>query len=426
MKKYTEKAREIPVSYEADVVVCGSGPAGMAAAVTAGRLGARVLLIEQQGAVGGISTVGYMSHWTGDCNSKIYHEILKRSAELNEGEWKDRVDIYIDPEKLKYLYNIMLSEAKVSVLLYTFISDTIVEDGEVRGVVIENKTGRSAVYGKVIIDATGDGDVAAKSGAEYFTGRESDGKMQPVTAMFKVGGVDTSRAAYLSTFETTYDTEKGELQDLARKHLPAPAGHVLTYRSTLPGIVTLNMTNVTGIDGTKAEELSKAEVITRKQMFEIVDFLREYVPGFEKCYVIGSASLIGVRETRHFKGVKTITEQDILEARVFDDWVVRDAYFNFDVHNLTGSGLDATGVQHKFSQKKGYTIPYGCLVPEKINGLLLAGRDISGTHMAHSNYRVMPICAGMGEAAGVAAYLAVRNGKQPRDITAGEIQKYLI
>ena len=144
------------------------------------------------------------------------------------------------------------------------------------------------------------------------------------------------------------------------------------------------------------------------------------------CFLISSASLIGVRETRHFKGEKTITEQDILEAKVFDDWVVTKAYFNFDVHNMSGSSLDKTGVQKKFTQKKGYTIPYGCFVPLKVENLYLAGRDISGTHMAHSNYRVMPICANMGLAVGVAASLCVKTGCMPRELRAADLQKRLI
>lgn len=145
--------------------------------------------------------------------------------------------------------------------------------------------------------------------------------------MFKVGGVDMERAVLLPSFESTYMTEKGELQALARAHLPAPAGHVLLYRSTLPGIVTCNMTNVTGIDGTKNADLVKAELICRGQIDAIVKFLREYVPGFENCYLIATASLMGIRETRHFEGRYALTEEDILAARVFDDWVVWDAHF---------------------------------------------------------------------------------------------------
>ena len=182
------------------------------------------------------------------------------------------------------------------------------------------------------------------------------------------------------------------------------------------------MTNAIDIDGTKAEDLTKATITCRKQMDDIVKYLREFVPGFEKCFVISSASLMGIRETRHFKGKYTLTKQDILEAKVFDDYVVKDAHFNFDVHNITGSGLDVTGVQHKFTQQNGYTIPYGCLLPEKKENLLLCGRNISGTHMAHSNFRVMPICVGIGEAVGTAAALAVSKNCGLYQVSAAEIR----
>lgn len=136
--------------------------------------------------------------------------------------------------------------------------------------------------------------------------------------------------------------------------------------------------------------------------------------------------MIGVRETRHFEGEYTITEEDILEARVFDDWAVTRAHFNFDVHNLSGSGLDETGMQKKFPQQKGYTIPYRCFVPKKVDNLLLAGRNISGTHMAHSNFRVMPICANMGQSVGIAAALCARDGITPRELNVKKLQDILM
>ncbi|MFY9592706.1 MAG: FAD-dependent oxidoreductase, partial [Caldicoprobacterales bacterium] len=198
------------------------------------------------------------------------------------------------------------------------------------------------------------------------------------------------------------------------------------YPTTLPGVVTCNMTNCIDVDGTKAEDLTRATYICRKQIDSIVDFLREYIPGYENCYVISSASMIGVRETRHFEGEYTITEEDILEARVFDDWAVTRAHFNFDVHNLSGSGLDETGMQKKFPQQKGYTIPYRCFVPKKVDNLLLAGRNISGTHMAHSNFRVMPICANMGQSVGIAAALCARDGITPRELNVKKLQDILM
>ena len=407
-----------------DVLVVGSGPAGVAAAITAGRYGAKTLLIESLGRVGGISTSGMMSHFTGRCGSKLYYEILERAAKKNAFD-TGISSRYIDPELLTLTYLEMLEEANVDLLLYTTFCEAIMDENKITGVICHNKNGFCAYYSKVVIDASGDGDVAEKCGAEYIKGRESDGKMQPATLMFKVGGVDTERAVFPGSFETLVPTENGELQALARKNLPHPAGHVLLYRSTIPGIVTCNMTNVTDIDGTKAEDLTRAETVCRKQIPLIVDFLRKYAPGYESCYLIGSASLMGIRETRHFKGLYTLTEQEIADAVQHNDYVVYDAHFNFDVHNISGSGLDKTGCQKNFKQKKGYTIPYGCMIPERIDGLLLSGRNISGTHMAHSNYRVMPICVGIGEACGAAASLAAKQDKQPREIEAAKIRELL-
>ena len=425
MNFYTEPARNLPVEGEFDVIVAGSGPAGASAAITAGRLGAKVLLIEWNNSVGGMSTSGLMSHWTGSVNSPIYTEILRRCAEYCEGEEHGKTVPWIDPEILKTVWLEMLCDAGVTVLLCTFVCGVIKEGNRVAGVITESKSGRKVFLSKITVDGTGDGDVAAFAGVGYSKGREPDGKMQPATLMFKVAGVDLDRAVLLGSFESKHRTEKGELQALAREHIPAPAGHLLVYRSTLPGIVTCNMTNCTGIDGTLAEDLTRAELVCRSQMPAIVRYLREYVPGFERCFIISAGSMMGIRETRRFAGEQTLNEDDILTARQFDNWVVRGAHFNFDVHNLTGAGLDPTGVQHEWKQPEGYTIPYGCLIPKNTEGLLLSGRNISGTHLAHSNYRVMPICAGIGAAAGAAAALAVKHGAGLRDVNIRELQAEL-
>jgi hypothetical protein len=260
----------------------------------------------------------------------------------------------------------------------------------------------------------------------FVKGRESDGRMQPVSVMFKVSGVDMDRAVFPGEFDDDFELPSGlSLQDLGRKKLPHPAGHVLLYPSSFPGTVSVNMTNAIGVDGTDPAELTRGELVCRRQIPLIVDFLRENVPGFEGCWLSATAAALGVRETRHFKGAYTLTETDIEQARVFDDWIVTRAYFNFDVHGLTGPGLDSSGAQAAFTQTRKYTIPLRCFIPDAVDGLFLAGRDISGTHLAHSNFRVMPICVNMGQGVGTAARVCVRDGVLPRRLEAGAVQELL-
>lgn len=412
---------ETPVVEECDVLVAGGGPAGVAAAVCAARMGAKTCLVEQGGIVGGVATSGLMSHWTGNTRGGIYEEILDRSCDSPDPALRRT----INPDRLQQAFLEMLSEAGARLRLYTFAAAPLMEDGRVAGLVCESKSGRQALRAKAVVDATGDGDIAARAGAAFDLGRDGDHAMQPMTLMFKLGGVDLSRAIFPGSFETSVEVPDGEIQTLGKSELPAPAGHVLLYRSTLPGVVTVNMTNQIGVDGTRAEDLTRAHIACHGQIEAIVAFLRRHAPGYENCFVIASAAQVGVRETRHFRGVATLTEDDILAARVFDDWVVANAQFNFDIHNVEGSGLDANGCQKHFSQPKGYTIPYGCLVPETLDGLLLAGRSISGTHKACSNFRAMPICANIGQAAGIAAALAAARGLRPRDVPVPAIQAEL-
>jgi hypothetical protein len=428
MKTIIEPSREIPVRREVDVLVVGGGPAGTATAISAARQGQRVLLLEQTGMAGGVATGGLMSHWTGStAHIGIYGEILARAQDCPDPQ-------VIHPEKLRSVLLEMLLEAGVEVQFYTFACDAVLApepvDSKPRkrlaGVISESKAGREAVLAKVTVDASGDGDIAARSGVPFHKGRESDGRMQPMTLMFKVGGVDTTRVVkFVGGFEDTYAIPGSDIQTLARQQLPHPAGHLLIYRSSLPGVVTCNMTNAIEVDGTKPEDLTRAEVTCRRQLGPILEFLSEQVRGFENCYLLETAAQIGVRETRHFEGLYTLTEEDILAARVFEDWAAPKVHFNFDVHNLAGSGLDSTGVQKHFQQARHYTIPYRCLVPKQVDGLLLAGRNISGTHKAHSNFRVMPVCAMIGQAAGTAAALCAQQDIQPRELDVREMQRLL-
>ncbi|NLB89693.1 MAG: FAD-dependent oxidoreductase [Clostridiales bacterium] len=423
---FTVSSQQLPITNQVDVLVLGGGVAGFGAAYSASRMGAKTLMLELSSCVGGMSTTGMMSHFTGSVESRLFDTLLQNMAMRNEGNYSNMKTPIIDPEQLKQIYIEMLEQSGAELLLYTRACEPIMEGNTIKGVIIENKSGRQVILAKIVIDATGDGDIAAKAGGDFYLGREDDKKMQPATLMFKVGGVDKTKAALPGSFETKVPTPKGELQALASKLLPYPAGHVLLYDTTLPGIITCNMTNAINIDGTNAASLTESEKICRMQIPDIISFLREYVPGFERCFLVSTAAMMGIRETRHFKGLYTLTESDILQKIVFDDWIVRGACFNFDVHNLTGASLDETGVQEKFPPNTRYTIPYRCLIIKNVSGLLLAGRNISGTHMAHSNFRAMPICLALGEGAGVAAALAVKSNCTLMEVDVTQVQKALL
>ena len=436
MEFYHEQAKDLPIIAETDVLVCGCGPAGIGAAIAAARRGARVMATEMQSCLGGIATAGMMSHWGGRSSSFVLPEIYARQTEKakvmggfgeNQRQYVDDgyATISINHEEQKIILDEMFAEAGVKVLFNTLVVGAVVESGRVNGAIVENKSGRGVIRARYTVDATGDGDVAASAGVPFFKGRETDGLMQPATLMFKIGGVDYSRAVFPGSFETKVFTEKGEIQALALEKLPPPAGHVLLYPSPTEGAVVCNMTNVIGVDGTDAQSLSDSLITARGQIEPIIAFLREYAPGYENCYILSTASLMGVRETRHFEGVSSLTPEDILVARKFDDWVVKRAFFNFDVHNLTGASLDKTGVQKEWKQNEDYSIPFGCLLPKKIDGLLLSGRNISGSHLAHSNFRIMSVCLALGEAAGTAAALAAERGVECCELSAKDIQPFL-
>ena len=428
MKKLSyNDVKDIPCFGDVDVLVCGGGPAGIGAALRAAREGVSTMIVDMCGCLGGIATAGMMSHWGGESSSKIMQEIFVRSRE------KDLGYTWIDENKPGSMNGIphdlqmivleeMMQEDKVEMLYYTMVCEAVLEGDRIIGVTVQNKSGRGFIRAKCVVDSTGDGDIAASAGVPFFKGRENDGKMQPCTLMFKLGGVDYERAVFPCSFESKVETEKGELQSLGAKSLPFPAGHDLLYRQPEPDTVCVNMTNAIGIDGTDAKSVTEGMQICRSQIMPIIKFLREYAPGYEKCWLMSSASLLGIRETRHFEGIETISADDILAAKYSENWVVRRAFFNFDVHNLTGPSLDKTGVQKEWKQKSAYTIPYGCLLPKSIEGLLLSGRNISGSHLAHSNFRIMSVCIALGEAAGTAAALSIQQGKRLRDIDVREIQ----
>ena len=401
-----------------DVAVIGGGVAGICASIAAARNGAKTILIEKSGTVGGMCTDGLVTLWCGKSGHRFFKEVCQA-----ENRHRVKRTVFC-PERLKTYFLEKLEEAGVELLLHSTFVEADSKDGHVKNVTLYTAGNKTSVNAKVFIDTTGNGDVCTSLGAEYTFGRESDGLCEPVTLMFTVGGVDDSKALYPG-FGSNPELEEKMAEYVADGRIASPAGHIILIEGYMEGTVCVNMTNLCKIDGTDPSSLTKAEIFTRKQVGQIIKFLNECIPGYENCYLLSTASYVGVRETRHIMCDYVLNEDDLSSGRVFDDWVVKDAYYPFGAHNLMGSGADESQQMNKDREVKPYTIPYSSLTVKGFNNLLVAGRAISGTHLAHSSYRVMPICMATGDGAGVGAALASKKDGNVRKVDVKEIQKIL-
>jgi len=447
-----EPERDLPVAHTPDVLVVGGGIAGIMAALAAGRSGARTLLVERFGSLGGTGTAAMMSLFyvpyaaSRGLVREFFDRLIARGGAI-PGEF-----VVYDAELYKVLALDMLAEAGVQVLLHTLVSDVILDGTDFRGIVIENKSGRQAVLCRVAIDASGDADLAARAGAPFVKGREADGKMRPMTLIFRLGGVDVPRLVeYVRSHPEDFSPDPlqcmldvdGQMVRIfgffklieaakARGEL-WPDCYYFRVECVLPrrGMLTVNATRVYGVDGTKAEDLSRAEIETRHQMLQLAAFARKDIPGFEQSWIVDSASTIGVRETRRIRGEYVMTEEDILAGRHYPDAVAVDA--NQQNPRQQGGhppdgkegGPQDVEARELVARMFVYEIPYRCLVPQGIEGLLVAGRCISVDHHADVYTRNQGSCMATGEAAGVAAAVAVADGMPPRRAEIAKIQRGL-
>jgi len=405
------------ITSEHDVLIVGGGTAGVAAAVAAGRNGADTLLIERYGFLGGTMTAGlinpFMTFHAGkeQIIQGIFQEIVDRLKGMTGYDEGTRA---FDVEVMKIVADQMVKEAGVKLMLHTCVIDAMVQGNTIRGVEVHNKSGRQAILGKVIVDATGDGDMAVMAGAPYEKGRKEDGLTQPMTLNFRMGGVNVEKMPPRQEINRLFEEakDKGEVT--------IPRENVLWFPTTRKGEIHFNTTRVIKVDGTKAEDLTYAEVEARRQMIELVNFLKRKVSGFENAHLLMSGSQIGVRETRRIIGEYMMTGEDIVEARKFTDVIARGSY-PIDIHSPTGEGTVIKSPPSGAS----YDIPYRCLVPKTIDNLLIAGRCVSSTHEAQAAIRVIPIVVAIGQAAGTAAALAARLSVPPRRLDVSLLQKTL-
>jgi hypothetical protein len=319
----------------------------------------------------------------------------------------------------------LLDEAGVRFLLHSFASSTV-GDGAPEGVVFETKSGPQVIYADVVVDCTGDGDVAAACGAEYRIGREEDGLVQPMTLMFRM--VEFERAEFTRYVRENPGEWRGvhglwSLIEQATRDgvLDLPREDVLLFATPHERELSVNSTRIGGVLGVDVWDLTRAEWESRRQMRQIVAFLNEYVPGFARSYPAQSGVQVGVRETRRIMGDYVLTGADVVSARRFDDVIARGAY-PIDIHNPSGKGT----VLKRLPPGEAYDIPLRCLLPRGVERLLVAGRCISGTHEAHSSYRVTPIAMATGQAAGACAALAAKNRTVPRSVAFRDVQDLLL
>jgi hypothetical protein len=438
------RGQRLPVAERVDVLVCGGGPAGIAAAVAAGRAGARTLLVERAGFLGGTATGAMMAlivipfaQLTG-----FAREFFARLA-AHRGIGADGVVVPWDTEAYKLTAMEMVLECGAELLLYTWISDTIVRDGRVLGVVVENKSGRQALLADVVIDATGDADVAARAGVPFQLGRESDSAMRPVTVMGRFGNVDLPAfAAYIDSHPDDVVGDPGRnvldfdtgivridgffaiVEEAKRRGIidrDAPVNYLRFSGLVDPNLadradVICNSTRVYGVDGTNARDLTRAEIEGRRQLQQIYAAVRELLPGFAHCTLTATSSYLGVRETRRIRGRYTLTYEDVAAGRRFDDALAVLASLDYGTaeihgpeHGHEGSASDRW-VQAMRLGMTAFELPARSLVPDGFTGLLTAGRCVSVTHEVDKFSRNMGPAALMGQAAGTLAAIIARDG----------------
>jgi hypothetical protein len=440
-----------------DVLVVGGGNAGCAAAIAAARHGAKTLLVERYGFLGGTATAAMVGPWmTFHSGSRrivggIAQEIVERLQRMggSPGHVHDSSDYVptitpFDPEMHKALLFEMMQEAGVHLLLHAYFlralpRQTRDDRFEVEGATFATVAGERAYRAAVTIDSTADAYVAASAGVATQKGDER-GRVQPASLMFRLSHVDLTKTAtyvrmhpdQMRTSLKAHErlapamTAVAGLYDLwndALEHgeVSVPRELVSFFISPYPDEVTVNMTRVTNIDPLDPDDLTRAEVESRAQVMQLFDFFRKRVPGFENARISATGAQIGIRESRRIVGEYTLTRDDVLQGRRFDDAVARSAY-PIDIHNPTGSGT----VTHRLPEGESYEIPYRCLVPAHVDRLLVAGRCISTTHEALASTRLTPTVMTLGQAAGTAAALAKRSGRPLRAIDVQRLRTTLI
>ncbi|MFW6034723.1 MAG: FAD-dependent oxidoreductase [Halothermotrichaceae bacterium] len=425
---------EAPVVKNVDIIVCGGGPAGIGAAISAARQGLQVALIEQRGFLGGNITACFVE----SCNyyllnhpfevTGIYKEIeneyrdqYNRSDDIREDYTPHR----FSSEYLKIFLDEKIQEEGIWLRLHTSVTEVIKEDNKLKGVITHSKSGFEKILGDVVIDCTGDGDVAAQAEVPFEFGREEDGLTQPGTVNFRITGVDTEQVNKILNEEGAeyfYEIMREKYEegtfDPGYKRMNFPFG-----RLTEGGQISyINFCNVYKLDSTDADDITKGEVLARKRVLMMYKFMKENLPGFENIELTSIAPSIGFRDSRRIKGEYKLTEEDIENEKIFEDNITIFPCF-YDMLSPTGTWDDHIFIKDLDKQ---YSIPYRSLLPINVEQLIVAGRCISTDHVAESSVRAISACMSMGQAAGVGAAVAVKDNCSVKKIDVDKMKKILI
>ena len=425
MTTYSFRPAPIPFDDRWDVIVVGGGPAGCSAAAAAAREGARTLLLEASGVLGGSGTGALVPAWCpfSDREKIIYRglaeKVLNRCKAGQPHVRADDLDwVPIDPERLKRVYDDIVTEAGAEILFHTALA-AVERDGSgaVTALIANNKSGLSAFRAKAYVDCTGDADLCAWAGADFLQG-DATGKLMPGTLCFVLTNVD--EYAYRSIYSGKRSLYGGNPDSpiyriLASGKYPLiPDSHICNNLIG-PGTVGFNAGHLWDVDNTKPETVSKALILGRKMAEQFRDALAEFCPeAFANAFLISTGSVVGIRETRRIAGDYSSTLEDYLERRSFDDEICRNAYF-IDIHmDKKTSPRDPEELEkllkrsHHYEKGESHGIPFRSLIPRQLRNVLVAGRSISCERDVQGSVRVMPVCLATGEAAGLAAALAAR------------------
>lgn len=428
-------SRKVEVLAQGDLVVCGAGCSGVAAAVSAARHGASTILIERWPTVGGMATNALVNAWhRSDREKMVIYGLVEESAQRAEAEGWIRQDPnfphvhethWFDPEGMRIVWQRMLKEAGVRVFCYLVAGDPIMEDERIRGVLVDTKRGRRAVLGRIVVDATGDGDVAAKAGVPFGFGREADGRVQGMTLMFKLHGIDPSAAEQRREAAGDLIERMRTLRDRGQ-FPPFNEGNTQHHLRWAENGTLWNMLPAAG-NPLDEEELSQLTAESRERLVAYLALWRKELPGCDKTTIDQTGFALGVRESRRIRGLKTLDQEMVLHGAKHSDAIGHGVWM-IDIHDPKGTGYttyaDRDG-HNMLPAGTSYHIPLRMCLTDRIPNLGIVGRCASSTHEAHASARVQTHCMVMGQGVGTAAGMALDGGKDLAQVDVAALQARL-